>query len=81
LLLIYPGSLWGNGYNERFNETLRREVLNTEWFRNAKQALVAINAWLWQYNQIRPHHALGMRLPVPETSLEKTNKNGTEKWG
>jgi putative transposase len=29
---IYPGSPWENGYNERFNGTLRREVLNTERF-------------------------------------------------
>ncbi len=44
-------------------------------------AQVAINAWLRQYNQIRPHHALGMRPPVPETLLEKTKISGTEKWG
>jgi transposase InsO family protein len=35
-----------NGYNERFNGTLRREVLNAEWFHTTKQAQVAINAWL-----------------------------------
>jgi transposase InsO family protein len=29
---IYPGSPWENGYNERFNGTLRKEVLNAEWF-------------------------------------------------
>lgn len=29
---IYPGSPWEYGYNERFNGTLRREVLNAEWF-------------------------------------------------
>ena len=27
---IYPGSPWKNGYNERFNGTLRQEVLNAE---------------------------------------------------
>ena len=27
---IYPGSPWENGYNERFNGTLRREVLEAE---------------------------------------------------
>ena len=27
---IYPGSPWENGYNERFNGTLRHEVLNAE---------------------------------------------------
>ena len=80
-LLIYPGSPWENGYNERFNGTLRREVLNTEWFHTTKQAQVAINAWLRQYNQIRTHHALAMSLPVPETLIEKTKISGTEKWG
>ena len=27
---IYRGSPWENGYNERFNGTLRREALNTD---------------------------------------------------
>ena len=35
---IYPGSPWENGYNERFNGTLRREVLNAEWFTTTEQA-------------------------------------------
>lgn len=62
----YPGSPWENGYNERFNGTLRREVLNAEWFSTIRQAQTVINQWLKQYNHIRPHHALGMRPPVPE---------------
>ena len=81
---IYPGSPWGetakkslqwsdfrsNGYNERFNGTLRREVLNAEWFGTPRQAQTVINQWLKQYNQIRPHQALRMRPPAPETILE-----------
>lgn len=78
---IYPGSPWENGYNERFNGTLRREVLNAEWFHSTKQAQVAINVWLRQYNQIRPHHALGMRPPVPATLLEKAQIGGSEIGG
>jgi len=39
---IYPGSPWENGYNERFNGTLRREVLNAEWFTSIRQARVVI---------------------------------------
>ena len=65
---IYPGSPWENGYNERFNGTLRNEVLNAEWFSTTKQAQIVINQWLRQYNHLRPHHALGMRPPVPETA-------------
>ena len=68
---IYPGSPWENGYNERFNVTLRREVLNAEWFHTTKQSQVAINAWLRHYNKTRPHHALNIRPPIPETLLEK----------
>jgi transposase InsO family protein len=41
---IYPGSPWENGYNERFNGTLRKEVLNA-----AKVNFVRI-ADLWDYN-------------------------------
>lgn len=76
---IYPGSPWENGYNERFNGTLRRELLNAEYFHSIKQAQVAINIWLRQYNQIRPHHALNMRPPVPETLIEKHKITGTGK--
>jgi putative transposase len=55
---------------------LRKEVLNAEWFHTTRQAQVAINVWLRQYNQIRPHHALNMRPPTPETLVEKPKING-----
>ena len=71
------GSPWENGYNERFNGTLRKEVLNTEWFHTKRQAQVAINVWLRQYNRIIPHHALNMRPPVPETLLEKIKNDSS----
>jgi len=60
-----------NSYAEFFwqDSSLRREVLNTEWFATTRQAQTVINQWLRQYNHIRPHHALGMRPPVPETIL------------
>ena len=78
---IYPGSPWENGYNERFNGTLRREVLNAEWFTTTRQAQVVIDTWLRQYNRVRPHHALGMRAPVPETLLEKSQISGPDAGG
>ncbi|MCB1507072.1 MAG: integrase core domain-containing protein [Hyphomicrobiaceae bacterium] len=43
-----------------------------------RQAQVAINAWLKQHNHIRPHHALGMRPPVPEMILEKPQITGAD---
>ena len=78
---IYPGSPWENGYNERFNGTLRREVLNAEWFATTTQAQTVIDQWLRQYNHIRPHHALGMRPPVPKTILENHQITGTDQGG
>ena len=78
---IYPGSPWENGYNERFNGTLRSEVLNAEWFATTRQAQVVIDTWLKQYNHIRPHHALSMRAPVPETILEKPQISGSTAGG
>jgi putative transposase len=77
---IYPGSPWENGYNERFNGTLRNKVLNVEWFHTVHQAQTAINVWLRQYNHIRSHRGLNMRPPVPETLVEKTKISGTENW-
>jgi putative transposase len=51
---------------EGVNGTLRREVLNAEWFSTIKQAQIVIGKWLKQYNHVRLHQALNMRPPVPE---------------
>jgi len=78
---IYSGSPCENGYNERFNGTLRNKVLNVEWFYTVHQAQTAINVWLHQYNHLRPHHGLNMRPSIPETLTEKSKNTGTNKWG
>jgi len=70
---ITPGSPWENGYNERFNGTLRHEVLNAEWFATTRQAQIVINKWLQLYNHVRPHEALSMQAPVPETIQRTAN--------
>ena len=66
---ISSSSLWENGYNERFNGTPRREVLDTEWFVTTKQAQTAINVWL------QSHPA------SPSSEHEATSaRNSIEKW-
>ena len=57
----------GDGDNERFNCTLRREILNAEWFSTISQARTVIEKWLRQDNHVRSYQALNMRPPVPET--------------
>jgi putative transposase len=78
---IYPGSPWENGHNERFNGTLRREVLNAESFTTTEQDQTVINHWLRQCSQTRPHQELNMRSPVSETEVEKFYLNGPELGG
>jgi putative transposase len=71
-LFIEPGSPWENGYIESFNGKLRDELLNREVFTTLKEARVLIERWRREYNQVRPHSALGYRPPAPEAILTAT---------
>jgi putative transposase len=71
-LFIEPGSPWENGYIESFNGKLRDELLNLETFTTLEEAKVLIEQWRREYNQIRPHSALGYRPPAPEAILITT---------
>ena len=53
-----------NAFVERFNGTMRDEVLNGETFRTLLEARVVIAAWVHEYNTLRPHRGLGMRTPA-----------------
>jgi len=68
-LFIEPGSPWENGYIESFNGKLRDELLNGEIFTTLTEARVLIERWRMQYNQVRPHSALGYHPPAPEAIL------------
>jgi putative transposase len=67
-LFIEPGSPWENGYIESFNGKLRYEHLNCEIFYTVKEAQVLVEMWRKEYNQVRPHSALGYRPPAPEAA-------------
>jgi putative transposase len=68
-LFIEPGSPWENGYIESFNGKLRDELLNREIFTTLTEARVLIEQWRREYNQVRPHSALGYRPPAPEAII------------
>ena len=70
-LFIEPGSPWENGYNESFNGKLRDELLNGEIFTTLLEAQVLIERWRKEYNEFRPHSALGYRPPAPEVIKPK----------
>lgn len=60
---IEPGSPWQNGFNERFNGSLRDECLNLETFHNRDHARALIRLYGRQYNERRPHSSLGYQTP------------------
>ena len=65
-LFIEPGSPWENGYIESFNGKLRDELIEREVFTTLTEAKILVEEWRKEYNQIRPHSALGYRPPAPE---------------
>jgi putative transposase len=63
-VFIEKGSPQQNAYVERFNGTMRDELLNGETFRSVLEARVVIAQWREIYNTIRPHRGLGMKTPA-----------------
>jgi putative transposase len=64
LTFIQKGKPHQNGYIERFNKTFRQEVLDAYAFDNLRQARVLARAWMWIYNNERPHSSLRYMTPV-----------------
>jgi len=77
-VFIRKASPQQNCYVERFNGSMRDELLNGETFRTITEARVVIDAWIDQYNTFRPHRALGMKTPAAfaadTAALTKTAK-------
>ena len=61
---VEKGSPQQNCYVERFNGTMRRELLNAEIFHSVTEARVLIHGFVQRYNHDRPHRSLGMRCPA-----------------
>jgi putative transposase len=58
-----PGKPTDNGLCESFNGRLRDECLNVNEFETIEQAREKIEAWRADYNERRPHGALGHLTP------------------
>ena len=59
LMYIQPGKPTQNAYIERFNRTVRHEWLDMHQFDSIAHAQLLATQWLWQYNNERPHTAIG----------------------
>jgi putative transposase len=59
-----PGKPTDNCFIETFNGSLRDECLNIHWFASLAEARTVVEAWRRDYNESRPHMALGNRTPA-----------------
>ena len=64
LQFIQKGKPQQNGYIERFNRSYRTEILDAYAFDNLKQARMLTHAWMWSYNNERPHSSLKYHTPT-----------------
>jgi putative transposase len=46
-----------NAYSERFNRTFREDVLEAYLFSSLEEVCLIVEAWVEEYNGVRPHQA------------------------
>lgn len=59
-----PGKPTDSAFIESFNARVRLECLNQHWFLNLDDARTKIELWRQDYNDVRPHSAIGERTPM-----------------
>lgn len=64
LIFSRPGKPVDNAFVESFNGRFRDECLNANWFQSLPEARTLINNWWTDYNEQRPHSALGDMTPI-----------------
>ncbi len=62
-------------YIESFNGKFRDECLNEHWFRDSSHARDLISLWRMDYNENRPHSALGYLTPYEFAATTRKARN------
>jgi len=71
LLFIQPGKPMQNGYVERCNRSIREDLLNAYLFKTLADVNQKAQEWRIDFNENRPHKALGYK--VPKSLINETN--------
>jgi putative transposase len=79
LRLIQAGKPTQNAYVESFNGKFRDECLNEHWFRSLPEAREIVGRWRLDYNQGRPHSALGYQTPAEFAAAWRSPHAGSAK--
>jgi len=74
---IEPGSPWQNPYVESFGSRVRDELLSVELFCSLAEARVMVEDFREDYNERRPHSALGMAAPARFAHAWKAREDRT----
>jgi len=79
---IAPGKPTQNAFVESFNGRLRDELLNETLFTTLAQARAVLAAWKDDYNNVRPHSALGNLSPAEyaDRSAHRQQRGGTLRY-
>ena len=72
---IQPGKPNQNAYIERFNRTLRNELLDQHLFVRLEDVREAAYWWLLEYNEERPHDALGDLTPSEYAEVARNSSS------
>lgn len=59
-----PGKPTDNAFIESFNGRFRAECVNTHWFLSLADAREKLEHWRREYNEVRPHSAIGNKPPI-----------------
>ena len=69
-----PGKPTDNAFIESFNARVRAECLNAHVFESLEDAKNILTSWRSDYNQVRPHSALGMLTPEEFAASSQRNE-------
>ncbi|MFM8490470.1 MAG: integrase core domain-containing protein, partial [Candidatus Methylopumilus sp.] len=80
LAFIQPGKPMQNGYIERCNGSIRKDLLNAYVFRTIDQVRYMSEEWRVDYNTERPHKSQGYKSPIDRVKNHSYISTANFEW-